>query len=161
LRLFARHYETGAPIPAELVGKLNASRDFGKGVYTARQMFYASLSLNYYDTDPQGLDATEMMRELAERYSPYAVPADTHVQCGFTHLDHYSAFYYTYMWSLVIAKDLLSRFEQDGLLNERTARAYRQAVLDPGGSKPAAELVADFLGRPYNFEAFTDWLNRR
>jgi len=157
---FARHHRTGEPIPTDLVRKLNAARDFGKGVYTARQMFYASVSLNYYDTDLEELDTTAMMYELADRYSPFALAEDTHVQCGFTHLDHYSAFYYTYMWSLVIAKDLLSRFEQEGLLNERTARAYRRAVLDPGGSKPAAELVADFLGRPYSFAAFKEWLNR-
>ncbi len=64
------------------------------------------------------------------------------------------------MWSLVIAKDLLSKFEQDGMLNTKTARRYRETILEPGGSKKAAELVQDFLGRPYSFEAFEAWLNR-
>ena len=74
--------------------------------------------------------------------------------------DGYSAIYYTYMWSLVIAKDLLSEFERDGLLNSKTARRYRDTILSPGGSKPAAELVRDFLGRPFSFDAFEAWLNR-
>lgn len=161
LRLFARHYETGEMIPDELVAKLNESRAFGKGVWTARQMFFSVMSLNFYDAaDPANLDTTQLMRELADAYFPYRFPDDTHVQCGFGHLDHYSAYYYTYMWSLVIAKDLLSRFEAEGLFNEQTAREYRRTILDPGGSKPAAELVRDFLGRDHSFEAFTNWMNR-
>lgn len=161
LRLFAKNYKTGKPIPLELVHKLDAARNFGKGVWTARQMFFTALSLNYYNRDPKNLDTTALMRELAGKYSPYEYPADTHLQCGFTHLDGYSAYYYTYIWSLVIAKDLLSRFQNEGFLNEKTALAYRKAVLEPGGSKPAAELIADFLGRPFSFRAFTAWLDKR
>jgi len=159
LQLFARHHQTGEPIPAESVEKLKAASEFGKGIYTARQMFLASMSLNYYDRDGD-VDTTELMNALLEKYSPFPYVDDTHLQCSFTHLDHYSAFYYTYMWSLVIAKDLLSRFEAEGLLNERTAREFRKAILDPGGSKPAEELVQDFLGRPHSFDAYTNWLNR-
>ena len=63
------------------------------------------------------------------------------------------------MWSLVIAKDMFTVFSKQGLLNPEAARRYRRTVLEPGGSKPAAELVKDFLGRPYTFEAYRDWLN--
>ncbi|MEK7756581.1 MAG: M3 family metallopeptidase [Planctomycetota bacterium] len=56
---------------------------------------------------------------------------------------------------------MLSKFEQDGMLNAKTARRYRETILEPGGSKKATELVQDFLGRPYSFEAFEAWLNRR
>jgi thimet oligopeptidase len=63
------------------------------------------------------------------------------------------------MWSLVIAKDLFSVFKREGLLNRATATRYRRAVLEPGGSKPAAELVRDFLGRPYDFGAYQEWLD--
>ena len=63
------------------------------------------------------------------------------------------------MWSLVIAKDLFSRFEGD-LMNGATANAYRESVLAPGGSKDAADLVRDFLGREYAFESFERWLAR-
>ena len=70
----------------------------------------------------------------------------------------YSSMYYTYQWSLVIAKDLFTRFEAEGLLNPEVAKAYRDAILVPGGSKDARQLVEDFLGRSYNLEAYGAWL---
>ena len=63
------------------------------------------------------------------------------------------------MWSLVIAADLFSEFEREGLLNSEVAARYRDKVLAPGGSQDAADLVADFLGRPFNYDAFTEQLN--
>ena len=81
----------------------------------------------------------------------------THFELGFGHLDGYSATYYTYLWSTVIAKDLLSRFGAN-LLDATVATEYRRKVLDPGGSKEAARLVEDFLGRPFSFRAFERWL---
>jgi len=160
LALFAKHYQTGETIPRELVDKLRRASDFGKGLQAAHQMFYAAVSLNYYNRDPAGLDSTRLMMELQDRYSPFDYVRDTHFQCSFGHLDGYSAIYYTYMWSKVIAKDMFSQFEKDGVLNGKTARRYRDSVLEPGGSKKAAQLVRDFLGRPYSFDAFEAWLNR-
>jgi thimet oligopeptidase len=78
---------------------------------------------------------------------------------GFGHLNGYSAYYYTYMWSLAIAYDMFGRFEEAGLRDRETAMAYREQVLAAGGSRPASEYVSDFLGRPYNFEAFEARLN--
>jgi Zn-dependent oligopeptidase len=63
------------------------------------------------------------------------------------------------MWSLVIAKDMFTEFKKDGLLNPQVAAKYRTEVLGASGTKPAAELVRDFLGRPYSFQAYADWLN--
>jgi thimet oligopeptidase len=63
------------------------------------------------------------------------------------------------MWSLVIAKDLFSAFDRDHLLDTSVAHRYRDRVLVPGGSRDAADLVADFLGRPYDFGAFQAWLD--
>jgi thimet oligopeptidase len=160
LQMFAKHHETGQPIPGELVDKLRAASEFGKGLDTRHQMFYASVSLQFYNRDPHSIDTTNLARELQERYSPFAYVPDTHFQCSFGHLDGYSAIYYTYMWSKVIAKDLFSKFEQEGILDAKTSRHYRRSVLDPGGSKRAADLVSDFLGRPYSFDAFEEWLNR-
>ena len=79
--------------------------------------------------------------------------------CSFGHLDGYSSAYYTYMWSLVIAKDLFSAFDRDNLLDAELAARYRDRVLRPGGSRDAADLVESFLGRPYNTDAFAAWLN--
>jgi thimet oligopeptidase len=83
----------------------------------------------------------------------------THMQTAFDHLNGYSAVYYTYMWSLVIAKDMFTEFKKNGLLNPEVAGKYRTSVLAASGTKPAAELVQDFLGRPYSFQAYADWLN--
>ena len=91
---------------------------------------------------------------------PYVGNA-TFFQASFGHLDGYSAVYYTYMWSLVIAKDMFSVFHDQGdIMSPTIARKYRRAVLAPGGSKPAAELVKDFLGRPYGFKSYEAWLNQ-
>ena len=62
------------------------------------------------------------------------------------------------MWSLVIAKDLMSGFDRADLFNADTAHRYRDTILAPGGRKDAAELVEDFLGRPYSFDAYASWL---
>jgi thimet oligopeptidase len=66
--------------------------------------------------------------------------------------------YYTYLWSLVIAKDLLTPFERAGLMAKPVTRAYRDKVLVPGGRRDAAELVRDFLGREYDFAAYERYL---
>jgi thimet oligopeptidase len=160
LALFARHLETGAPIPAELVARMRAANEFGKGTHTRHQVFYAQLSLAYHRANPETLELTETMKDLQRRYSPFPHVPDTHFFASFGHLHGYSAMYYTYLWSLVIAKDLLSEFQRTGLLDEGTSRRYREAVLVPGGSRDAAELVEAFLGRPYGFAAFAEWLGR-
>ncbi|HTL33843.1 MAG TPA: M3 family metallopeptidase, partial [Kofleriaceae bacterium] len=77
---------------------------------------------------------------------------------SFGHLVGYSAMYYTYQWSLVIAKDLLTPFEQKGLMAKDVTHAYRDKVLAPGGSRDAAELVRNFLGRDYDFAAYERYL---
>lgn len=160
LQSFAKHYQTGEPIPAELIAKIRAAEDFGKGINTAHQAFYAALSFNCYARPVETLDTTELVKELQAKYSPFAYVDGAHFQCNFGHLNGYSAIYYTYKWSEVIAKDMFSKFAEEGVLNQETARLYREKVLAPGGSKPAAELVEDFLGRPYGFESFKEWLDR-
>jgi thimet oligopeptidase len=64
------------------------------------------------------------------------------------------------MWSLVIAKDLFSAFDRDDMFDPEVATRYRDRILVPGGRKDAADLVEDFLGRPFGFESFADWLER-
>jgi len=91
--------------------------------------------------------------------TPYKHVDGTYEQAAFGHLSGYASNYYTYMWSLVIAKDLFTPFKQAGLLDRATATRYRKAVLEAGGSKPAAEMVRDFLGRPFTFDAYAKWLD--
>jgi len=157
LQLFARDAD-GDPIPTELVERMRAADEFGKGFLARTQMFYAALSYKLHVEVPE--DITARMFELYPEYSLVAPLEDTHFHCGFGHLEGYGSGYYTYMWSLVIAKDLFSAFDRDDLLAPEVAHRYRDAVLVPGGSKDAAALVEDFLGRPYNTEAFSAWLNR-
>jgi len=160
LRTFARHHESDEPIPIDTVERLRAADEFGKGVMVRRQMFLAATSLQMHDRDPRGLDSTALVRELHAGYSPFPHVPDTYFHCSFGHLESYTAAYYTYMWSLVIAKDLFQQFERPGLFDRGVADRYRRAVLDPGGGKPAAALVEEFLGRPYDFRAYQEWLAR-
>jgi thimet oligopeptidase len=155
---FARHVETGEPIPAEVVRRMKAADEYGKGLLVRQQMFYAATSLELHRREPEGLDTTRLVAELQERYTPFRHVDGTYFQESFGHLDGYSAIYYTYMWSLVIAKDLFGPFRAAGIMDAAVARRYRKAILEPGGSKPAAELVKGFLGRPHGFEAYEAWL---
>jgi thimet oligopeptidase len=153
LRQFATN-DAGVAIPVELVEKMDKARNFGQGLFIHGQMFNSAISLNFYNRDPASFELLDLYRELGQTLSLYPYMDGTHMFTSFGHLDGYSAYYYTYMWSLVIAMDMFSRFEKDGLRNQTTSMDYRNKVLAAGGSKPASEFVADFLGRPYNFEAF-------
>ena len=155
---FARHVETGAPIPPETVRRMKRADEYGKGLWVRQQAFYAAVSLELHRRDPATLDPERLVPELRRRYTPFRHVEGTHMHLSFGHLDGYSAIYYTYMWSLVIAKDLFTVFEREGLMGNAAPR-YRRAVLEPGGSKPAAELVKDFLGREAGFEAYQRWLD--
>jgi thimet oligopeptidase len=157
LRSFATNAD-GEPIPADLVDRMRAADDFGKGYVARTQMFYAAMSYWFHTDRPA--DLTAAMRELQARYSPFPYIDGTHMFASFGHLGGYSSAYYTYMWSLVIAKDLFSAFDPDDLFDAEVAGRYRDRVLAPGGSKDAADLVADFLGRPYTFDAYAAWLAR-
>lgn len=149
--------ESGTPIPADLVARMRAGEEFGKGFMARTQMFYAAVSYYLHLERPE--DITSRVAELAREYNLVAQLPGTHFHAGFGHLGGYTSAYYTYMWSQVIAKDLFSAFDPDDLLAPGPARAYRDKVLAAGGSGDAADLVADFLGRPYNAEAFRAWMN--
>ena len=155
LATFARNAQ-GETIPADLVAAMRRANDFGKGYDARTQMFYAALSYDFHvhETD----DLTARLRELMARYSVFPYLEGTHMQCHFGHLDGYSSAYYTYMWSLVIAKDMFSAFDRGDLFDPEVAGAYRDKVLAPGGSRDAADLVESFLGRPYTFDAYAAWL---
>jgi thimet oligopeptidase len=158
LQTFAKHHETGAPIPAELVAKMRRAKAFGRGIDTSYQVLYAALSLSLYNRDPSHVDPDSLTRAYEAAYVPYPPMPDTHFQASFGHLEGYSAIYYTYLWSHVIAKDLFSQFDRDDMLAAGAASKYRKLVLEPGGTKPAAQLVRDFLGRDFRYEAYEKYL---
>ena len=161
LRRFALHYETGEPVPADFVAKLKRADAVSRALDVQRQLVLATLSLDYYKGDPTGVDTTKSLEATYRRFPLVPFHPGTHFQCNFGHLNGYSAIYYTYMWSLVIAKDLFSKFQEaKTILDPTIAQRYREMILAPGSRKPASELVEDFLGRPLSFDAFENWLNR-
>lgn len=168
LRTFATD-AAGDPIPADLVSSMRAADDYGKGIYARTQMFYAAMSYWFHADRVDGDDApdlTDRMVELQARYAALPYLPGTHMFASFGHLGGYSSGYYTYMWSLVIAKDMWSAFDPGDSGDPfapaalDTAQRYRDRVLVPGGARDAADLVADFLGRPSSFDAYAAWLAR-
>ena len=160
LQSFAKHVKTGEPIPAKMVEQLRVAEEFGKGLEVRRQMFLAATSLHLHQREAKGLDSSAVVAESMEKYWTFPFVKGMALQASFGHLNGYSAVYYTYMWSLVIAKDMFTPFHSKGVFDRETATRYRERVLAQGGGKPAADLVADFLGRPYDFKAYEAWLDR-
>ncbi len=157
LQTFAKN-QSGEPIPAEMVERMRRADWFGRATSIAYQNLYSAISLNYYNRPSKDVNTDAILRSLEPKYTPYPPMPDTHFQTAFGHLDGYSAIYYTYMWSLVISKDMFSKFDKSNLLDPVIARRYRDTVLAAGGSAPAAKLVHNFLGRDYDYRAFDEWL---
>jgi thimet oligopeptidase len=158
LKRFAVHHETGETIPRELVEKMKKADEFSRGAHVMRQMYYAGLSYHYHAQNPEGMDLLSVVKSMQEKYSPYPYEKGTYVYASFGHLEGYSSSYYTYMWSLSLSEDIFTRFQDEGLLNKETAMAYRKAVLDPGGTVDAIEMVKTFLGRDTSFDALKHYL---
>ena len=160
LATFAKHIETGKPIPAKMVQKMVKASELGKGVDLQRQVYLANFSFYLHTADPKTLDLEAFTCKMYDEHSPFPRFEGDHLYANFGHLIDYSAIYYTYQWSLTIAKDLFTRFEQKGLMDEGVAAEYRAKVLEPGGTRRAGELVDDFLGRPRNLDAYKAWIER-
>ncbi|HEV2166060.1 MAG TPA: M3 family metallopeptidase [Thermoplasmata archaeon] len=156
---FARNPENGEPIPVDLLERLKASEAFGRPSRWVRQVALSEASLRLYSVDPRGSDPSRVLREAFDRHAPVPLDASYHPEAAWGHLTGYSAFYYTYVWSVVIARDLLRPFEEKGTLSDpETARRYAHEILSAGSERPAAELVRAYLGRDFNFEAFENWV---
>ncbi len=153
LQSFAHHHETGEPIPEDLVRRMRAADEYGRGIDVRAQMSYAAISLGLHSEDPAGFDPAEKMIQLRAPFAPFPHIEGTCFLASFGHLNGYSATYYTYMWSLVIAKDLFSRFEPE-MMSSKVAAEYRARVIGCGGERDAADLVQSFLGRQYSTAAW-------
>ncbi|MBV0896034.1 M3 family metallopeptidase [Microbacterium sp. NC79] len=157
LARFARNTQ-GEAIPAALVERMREADAFGRALLVRRQLGFARVSYQLHHDVPA--DITAAAAHWVDTTSPVKNLEGSHFACSFGHLTGYGASYYTYQWSLVIARDLLTAFGDD-LMNETVATRYRESVLEPGGTKDAADLVRDFLGREYTFDAYRDWLSGR
>lgn len=143
----------GQTIPRELVDKMNRARRFAVAFWDRRDLGLANVSLSYH-SGAAPADLTAAYRGAFDAYAQPPAMDGTSPQNAFNHLNGYSAIYYTYAWSRVISEDLLTGFRVKGLRDPATAQRYRERVLAQGGSKPAASLVEDFLGRPFNVDAY-------
>jgi thimet oligopeptidase len=111
-----------------------------------------------HDTDPAKLDLDTLLRKDHDRFlQPHWVDGNE-MYASFTHLTGYSSNYYTYVLDKVIAIDFFAQFDKKNLLDGPAVQKYRRTVLEPGASKPAEQVVEDFLGRKQNMNALTEWI---
>ncbi len=154
LRTFARHYRTGEPLPDSLVAALQQPDEARTGLGLRGLLARARISLALHERPAATSDIDSIVRaQLVASIPLPRLTGESHPEASFTHLVGYEAAYYTYLWSAVIAEDVLSQFKS-GLMDPVTARAYRRAILDPGRSAPAAASIEHFLGRPFRLDAW-------
>lgn len=157
LKLFAEVCPVCTPVPGALLDQAKVARDYGKGILQARQHLYASYDLALYG--PELRDPMSLWAQM-EGATPLGHVPGTMFPAGFAHIaGGYSAGYYGYLWSLVVAMDLRTAFAADKL-DAAVGQRYRQTVLAKGSQRPPHQLVRDFLGRDFNAKAFFEDLKR-
>ena len=158
LASFARDYQSGKPIPAELVLRMRRASAFGRANFVSQQNGYTAVSYDIYNAKPQDVDLDAITDRDTVKYAPFTPPEGTHMYASFGHLSGYSSAYYTYMWDKVIAEDFFEQFDPKNLLAGDAPLRYRRTVLEPGGSVSANDLVKNFLGRPQSTKALKRWV---
>ncbi|KAJ2544572.1 metalloendopeptidase, partial [Coemansia sp. RSA 1933] len=159
LRRFAVHYQTGEPIPVDMVKRLVAAKNEGAGLFNLRQVFFGLFDMAIHNTTNGDVDVRAAYSSLREEIARFKDgDADT---CGAATFGHmmggYDARYYGYLWSLVYSADMYAtRFLKEGVRNPQTGLDYRHEILQPGGSRDAAVSLERFLGRKPNNEAFLE-----
>ena len=159
LQSFGKHYQSGEILPVDLIARMNAASAYGRARWLQSQLVYSSFSLQVHTQDPAKIDFDGLYKQDLEKFSPFVPVPNDHFADTFTHLTGYASNYYTYVLDKVIAIDFFSQFDKKNLLDGPAAMRYRRAVLEPGATKPAAQLVKDFLGRPQNMTAIVNWMN--
>ncbi len=158
LNLFARHYETGAPLPDTLLEKMEAARTFRKAYQMLRQLGFATVDLALHrDYDPaRDGDVMAYARTVLARFTPTALPDDYAMIAAFPHLFAnpvgYAAGYYSYKWAEVLDADAFTRFAGDKLFDREVGLAFRREILARGNSRDPAESYAAFMGRGPDIE---------
>jgi peptidyl-dipeptidase Dcp len=150
LALFARHYQTGTPIPGEMVDRVIASENFHAAYLMMRQLRFGVLDLAWYSEDPGRVeDVTRFELEAVRQTDLMPNQPGTNISCSFEHIfaGGYSAGYYGYKWAEVLDADAFEVFRQRGIFDRPTADRFRQAVLERGGSEHPMRLYQEFRGR--------------
>ena len=153
LDLFAKHWETGEPVPEDLFQKMNRARTFRAANQQMRQLGFGFIDLllhTQYSPERDG-DVAPYARRILQEFSPAKLPPDHAMIAAFTHLFAnpvgYGAGYYSYKWAEVLDADAFTRFRERGIFSRKTGEEFRNCVLSKGDSEDPAELYRSFMGR--------------
>ncbi len=160
LDLFARHHETGDPIPADLFAKMIAAKNFRSASATMRQVAFAKMDLLFHLNTAKYVAADDIeatMRADIADCLPETDPVSPTIMRRFNHIFSdpvgYAAGYYSYKWAEVLDADAFTRFKEEGIFNAETGADYVNKLLSRGNSADPAELFRDFMGRDPNPDA--------
>ncbi len=157
LDLFARHWQTGEPIPDALFDKMVAARKFMGAWHQMRQLSFGTVDLDLHVRFDPARDSDPIARsqQVMAQFSPYPRFADDHFITSFSHIfsGGYAAGYYSYLWSAVLEADAFSRFQREGLFSREVGRDFVDHVLSQGDAEDPAVLFRRFMGRDPDPEA--------
>ena len=154
LPLMSGHYETGEPLPQDLLERMIAAKSLCKGMLDQGQVWLGSIDQAYHTSADGDIDSTQVGLDMVEQCTLFEAVPDTWFQAGFGHLTGYQGGYYGYLWSKVFAEDMAERFKELGMLNPEAGAWYRDTVLSRGGSVDASEMIQDYLGREPRMDAY-------
>lgn len=151
LDLFAHHYQTGEPIPAELAQKIKLAAKFQAGYGALRQLNFAYLDMAWHNhAHPEQITSVDEFEKAATAdTSLFPKVSGINSSCAFSHIfaGGYSAGYYSYKWAEVLDADAFEFFKEKGLFNSDVARLFKENVLSKGGSEHPMQLYKKFRGR--------------
>jgi peptidyl-dipeptidase Dcp len=156
LDLFARHYETDAAIPEELIIKIKESSNFMEAYQTVRQVGLAKLDMGWHTGKAVNVkDVASYERELQKDTNLLPSVEGTNTSCSFSHIFQggYSSGYYSYKWAEVLDADAFEFFQEEGIFNKDTADLFKKHILSAGGSEHPMELYKRFRGKEPSPEA--------
>ncbi len=157
LDMFARHYETGAPMPQDLFDRLQGTRHFQSALQLLRQAEFGLFDIRLHSmAAPQSAEAIqELLAQVRDEVAVIKPPVFNRFQHGFAHIfsGGYAAGYYSYKWAEVLSADAFARFEEEGLFSPRVGADYLREILEVGASRPALDSFKAFRGREPRIDA--------
>lgn len=151
LQLISGHYETGEPLPADLLEKMLAAKNFQSALFLVRQLEFALFDFRVHaDYQPAlGGQVQQVLDQVRSEVSVIVPPRFNRFQHSFSHIfaGGYGAGYYSYLWAEVLSADAFGRFEEEGVFNSETGKDFLQCILERGGSAEPMELFKAFRGR--------------
>ncbi|MGL5198812.1 MAG: oligopeptidase A, partial [Aeromonas veronii] len=157
LAFISGHYETGEPLPADLLEKMLTARNFQAAMQMLRQLEFALFDFRLHqEFDPaNSAQLPALLDEVRSQVAVMTPPAFNRFQHSFSHIfaGGYAAGYYSYKWAEVLSADAFSRFEEEGIFNPATGQSFLKNILEKGGSKEPMELFRAFRGREPKVDA--------